>query len=115
MRDIFWKGGNVIAPSSTTNFGVSEVVTRTELAKALVKALGLDALAQQNMNTKTTFIDDASIPADARGYVVVAEQQGLLDGYLNSDNKTYSFKPSEHVTRGAFAYSLLKGYHVFMK
>ncbi|MGZ4135864.1 MAG: S8 family serine peptidase, partial [Tumebacillaceae bacterium] len=114
MRDVFWQGGNVISGNSATLFGTSDSVNRTGLAVALVKALGLDALAQQNMSTATTFSDDAQIPANARGYVVVATQKGLLKGYDNATTQTTSFRPSENVNRGAFADSLVNGYNYFI-
>jgi len=120
MRDIFWTGGNVLSATSATKFGTNESVTRAQLAKALVKSFGLDAEAQQQMNTRTAYTDDATIPADARGYVVVATERGLLQGYVNGSNiegttPTYSFRPQETITRGAFAHNLVTAHNVFMQ
>lgn len=120
MRDVFWTGGNVLSGSTATTFGTQESVNRAALAVALVKAFGLDDLAQQNMTTATDFADDASIPASARGYVVVATQKGLLAGFVNQSliegaAPTESFKPLDNVTRAAFANSLVNSYNTFLQ
>jgi hypothetical protein len=64
----------------------------------LVKALKLDAEAKAKMNTKLTFKDAGQIPAGSVGYVAVAMERGLIDGF--EDN---SFRPNEPVTRAQLA------------
>ncbi|TMV44844.1 S-layer homology domain-containing protein [Paenibacillus mesophilus] len=64
----------------------------------LVKALKLDAEAKAKMNTKLTFKDAHQVPAGSVGYVAVAIEKGLIDGF--EDN---SFRPNEPVTRAQLA------------
>ena len=71
------------------------------------------------MNTATTYSDDSSIPAAARGYVVVANSLGLMTGYANSSQiegapVTYSWQPTVNVTRGALALTMDKWWDIFM-
>jgi hypothetical protein len=75
------------------DFEPNAPVTREELAVIVVRALGE---ADEAATTATTsFTDDASISAWARGFVVVAGQQGLVGGYPE-DN---SFRPRNGATR----------------
>jgi hypothetical protein len=64
----------------------------------LVKALKLDAEAKARMNDKLTFRDANQIPAGSVGYVKVALEKGLIDGY--EDN---TFRPERPVTRAELA------------
>lgn len=64
----------------------------------LVKALKLDAEAKAKMNEKLTFKDANQIPAGSVGYVKVALEKGLIDGY--EDN---TFRPQRPVTRAELA------------
>ncbi|WP_409344675.1 S-layer homology domain-containing protein [Paenibacillus sp. MBLB4367] len=64
----------------------------------LVKALKLDGEAKAKMNTKLTFKDADKIPAGAVGYVAVAVEKGLINGY--EDN---TFRPDRTVTRAELA------------
>lgn len=64
----------------------------------LVKALRLDGEAKAKINTKLTFKDAGQIPAGSVGYVAVATQRGLIDGY--EDN---TFRPNRPVTRAELA------------
>ncbi len=75
-------------------FAPNKPITREELAVILVNALGKQAEAMANMNAKTDFTDDVSISTWARGFLVVAVQDGLLKGY--QDN---SFQPQSNATR----------------
>jgi len=125
MRDTFMLSGAVMADSSggsimsTDSFYPGANVTRADLAKWLVRALGKDADAQAAMNTATTFSDDAAIPAGARGYVVVANSIGLMTGFTNPNQVegspvTYSWQPLANVTRGALALTMDKWWDIFM-
>lgn len=111
MRDVFWQYGGVMSGKTATEFGSKDAVSRAALAMTLVKTLGLEDLAQQNMNTQTSYTDDADIPAWARGYVVVASQKGIMKGFSNPSliegaAPTYSFKPNDSVSRGGLAVAL---------
>lgn len=64
----------------------------------LVKAMKLGAEAKSKMNEKLTFKDAAQIPAGSVGYVKVALEKGLIDGY--EDN---TFRPDRPVTRAELA------------
>lgn len=64
----------------------------------LVKALKLDGEALKQMNTKLNFKDANQIPAGSVGYVAVAVEKGLINGY---DDK--SFRPNQPVTRAEMA------------
>jgi hypothetical protein len=63
-----------------------------------VKALKLDAEAQAKINTNLTFKDSNKIPAGSVGYVAVAVERGLINGF--EDN---TFRPNEPVTRAQIA------------
>jgi hypothetical protein len=64
----------------------------------LVKALKLDTDAKAKMNTKLTFKDANQIPAGSVGYVAVAVEKGLIEGFENN-----TFRPNEPVTRAQLA------------
>lgn len=64
----------------------------------LVKSLKLEDEAKAKMNTKLTFADAAQIPAGSVGYVAVAIDKGLINGY--EDN---TFRPNRPVTRAELA------------
>lgn len=64
----------------------------------LVKALKLESQAKAKMNTTLPFKDAKQIPAGAVGYVAVAIEKGLVDGF--EDN---TFRPNQPVTRAQLA------------
>jgi hypothetical protein len=64
----------------------------------LVKALKLDAEAKTKMNTALTFKDAKQVPAGSVGYVAVAIEKGLINGF--EDN---TFRPNQPVTRAELA------------
>ncbi|MDQ0901589.1 hypothetical protein QFZ80_005417 [Paenibacillus sp. V4I7] len=64
----------------------------------LVKSLKLEAEAKAKMNTTLQFKDANKIPAGSVGYVAVAIEKGLIDGF--EDN---TFKPTQNVTRAQLA------------
>lgn len=81
MKDTFQRFPGVLTRGTMgTNFFPSAAVTRADLAVALVRALGLEQQAQSRMNEdlSSKAIDAGSIPADARGFVAVALDLGLL-------------------------------------
>lgn len=64
----------------------------------LVKALGLQSEAEAKMNVKLSFADANKIPAGSVGYVAVAIEKGLVNGF--EDN---TFRPNLPVTRAQIA------------
>jgi hypothetical protein len=64
----------------------------------LIKALKLQDEAKAKMNTKLTFKDANKIPAGSVGYIALALEKGLIDGY--EDN---TFRPNNPVTRAELA------------
>jgi hypothetical protein len=64
----------------------------------LVKALKLDAEAKTKMNTTLNFKDAKQIPAGSIGYVAVAIEKGLIEGFENN-----TFRPNQPVTRAQLA------------
>ena len=66
-----------------TSFNPAATVNRADLAVVLVRALGLEQQAQARMNEDLSgrTIDAAQIPADARGFVAVALDLGLLNTF----------------------------------
>lgn len=64
----------------------------------LVKALKLEQEAEAKQNVELPFKDALDIPPALRGYVAVAVERGLINGY---DDKT--FKPNKPVTRAELA------------
>lgn len=83
----------LIAGYSATVFGVDGLLTREQVAKIEVAALGDVSQALQQMSTRSRFTDDAHISAFARGYVNEAAQLGLVHGYPDG-----SFRPGAYVT-----------------
>jgi hypothetical protein len=64
----------------------------------LVKALKLETQAKAKMNTTLPFKDAKQIPAGSVGYVAVAIEKGLVNGF--EDN---TFRPNQPVTRAQLA------------
>lgn len=64
----------------------------------LVKAMKLQNEAKAKMNTKLSFKDADKIPAGSVGYVAVALERGLIEGYENN-----TFRPEKPVTRAEMA------------
>ncbi len=62
-------------------FDAAGELTRAEAAKMEVLALGDGTEAQELMDAKTAFTDDASIPAWARGYISEAVSLHLVSGF----------------------------------
>ncbi len=74
-------------------FSPNGYLTRQQMAKIEVTALGDATSAQGLISTATNFKDDASISTWARGYVVEAVRLGLVQGYAND-----TFVPGALVT-----------------
>ena len=87
------------APSGGA-FRLFNATTRLIAAVALVKAAGLQTLAEQNATVPVPVADALTIPAAYRGYVNVALQKGLLspDGA--------NFSPNKNLTRAELAQAM---------
>lgn len=79
-------------------FRAGEPASRLWAAEVLVKALGLEDEAQSKMGAVLDFADARDIPPDKLGYVAVALEKGILQGYPDG-----TFKPFKAVTRAELA------------
>ncbi|PYI52059.1 S-layer homology domain-containing protein [Paenibacillus flagellatus] len=100
-----WAVGYVAVAAENDLFSEADASVQPEKAAdrlwattLLVKALKLDAEAKAKMNTKLTFKDADQIPAGSVGYVAVAVERGLVNGFENN-----TFRPNEPVTRAQLA------------
>lgn len=89
---------NDLFTESDTTVQPEKAADRLWATTLLVKALKLDAEAKAKMNTKLPFRDANQIPAGSVGYVAVAVEKGLIDGF--EDN---TFRPNAPVTRAQLA------------
>lgn len=89
-NDLFTENDSSVEPSKEAD--------RLWATTLLVKALKLESEAKAKMNTQLTFKDAKQIPAGSVGYVAVAIDKGLVDGF--EDN---TFKPNQSVTRAQLA------------
>jgi hypothetical protein len=89
-NDLFTESDDSVKPNEDAN--------RLWATTLLVKALKLEAEAKANMTSTLTFKDAKQIPAGSVGYVKVAVDKGLIDGF--EDN---TFKPNQSVTRAQLA------------
>lgn len=69
-------------------------ITRIEIAKIIVRAMRKDKIAKDKINLDTGFSDNMQIKAEDRGYVIVANEYGIISGYLDN-----TFKPNNLVSR----------------
>jgi hypothetical protein len=90
QNDLFTESDDSVQPEKEAD--------RLWATTLLVKALGLQNEAKAQMNTKLTFKDANKIPAGSVGYVAVALEKKLVDGY--EDN---TFRPNNPVTRAELA------------
>ncbi|AHM56018.1 S-layer domain protein [Peptoclostridium acidaminophilum DSM 3953] len=67
---------------------------RYEVAKYMVRAIGLEDDAQDNMDADLDFEDDENVPDGYEGYVYVAIDRGIMTVYPNG-----MFLPNKPVTR----------------
>ncbi|MEW9702894.1 S-layer homology domain-containing protein [Paenibacillus sp. SI8] len=89
-NDLFTENDDSVLPSQDAD--------RLWATTLLVKALKLETEAKAKMNTTLTFKDANKIPAGSVGYVAVAIEKGLVDGF--EDN---TFRPNQSVTRAQLA------------
>jgi len=69
-------------------------ITRLEMAKMIVRALGLDEQAKKKAGDKTKFSDNSNIPSNDRGYIIIASDSDIISGYPDK-----TFKPNGQATR----------------
>jgi len=88
----------ILLPEEIKDFNPNQPIKRHELAKYLVRAMGLTKEAEKNMNSKLDFKDANAIPKKSRGYVYVINDLGIMTG-----NEKKQFKPNEPLTRAEIA------------
>lgn len=100
-----WAVGYVAVAAENDLFAENETSVQPEkeadrlwATTLLVKALKLDSEAKAKMNAKLPFKDANEIPAGSVGYVAVAVERGLINGYENN-----TFRPHKPVTRAELA------------
>lgn len=84
--------------SNMDSFQPEKPATREWVATLLVRALGLESEALAKMNTPLHFQDARAISAAAVGYVAVAVEKGLIQGFPNG-----TFQPHKPITRAEMA------------
>jgi hypothetical protein len=89
---------NDLFTENDTSVQPQKVADRLWATTLLVKALKLETEAKAKMNTQLTFKDAKEIPAGSVGYVAVAVEKGLIEGFENN-----TFRPNEPVTRAQLA------------
>lgn len=71
---------------------------RYEVAKYVVRAIGLEREAEDNMDADLDFEDDENVPDGYEGYVYVAIEEGIMTVFPNG-----MFLPNKPVTRAEMA------------
>lgn len=92
----------IIIPEEDGRFNPRTPAKRVDIAKYVVRALGMRDEALQNMNATLNFRDASSIPANARGYVYVINDLKIMQGSNNQ------FQPNKPITRAEMAVILDK-------
>ncbi|NOU96274.1 S-layer homology domain-containing protein [Paenibacillus sp. LMG 31456] len=90
QNDLFEESDDMINPGKEAD--------RLWATTLLIKAMKLQDEAKTKMNTKLTFKDANKIPAGSVGYIALAIEKNLIDGY--EDN---TFRPNNPVTRAELA------------
>jgi serine protease AprX len=108
---------------SSSKFKPQSLVSRLDIAVALVRALGLDAQAQALSGTPVTvtyqgqtllLTDNADIPLALRGYLQLALDRQILQAFFTLEQGPFDFqptlkarvKPNDPMTRALMAYAL---------
>jgi len=80
------------------DFRAEDAAKRYEVAIFAVRALGLENEAQSRKNINLSFSDTYSIPLDARAYVEICVEKGIINGFPDG-----TFKPNDNITRAQAA------------
>jgi len=88
------QNGIIIKSEYGDNYEPNKNITRIEMAKMIVRAVGLDERAKELAGQKTKFNDDNTIKSEDKGYIIIASENGIINGY--PDN---TFKPNGEATR----------------
>lgn len=78
-------------------------ITRIQMTKMIIRTLGKEKLALSYNKIDTRFKDNADIPELQRGYIIIASELGIINGY--PDN---TFKPNNTLTRAETTVVILK-------
>jgi serine protease AprX len=122
LRDYDFTPTGMLHPQGS-GFSASGGVNRTDLAVALVKALGLDAAAAAKAGTDVTasyngqpvvVSDEADVPSALRGYVQLALDRGILDASFSFEQNpgdpqshlVARVKPINLATRSSLAFAI---------
>lgn len=92
------KQGVVIESSE---YGISDIVTREEVAVMIAKAVGLDGAPRE------TIFNDVPASNLNSGYIQSAVDAGIINGYLDG-----TFKPDAKVTRGHMAAFIARAFEL---
>ncbi|MGI5998680.1 MAG: S-layer homology domain-containing protein [Lutispora sp.] len=91
----------ILLPEEIKDFNPNQPIKRHELAKYLVRAMGMTKEAEKHMDSKLDFKDANAIPKGSRGYVYVINDLEIMTG-----NEKKQFKPNEPLTRAEIAVSI---------
>lgn len=122
LRDWNFAPAGMMSASGSI-FNPSGTVSRLDMAVALVRALGLDDAAKAKAGSTVTvqynginipLTDNSDIPAALRGYVQIALDKSLLQGFYSVEQGPFEFqptvkvrvKPNDAATRAFMAYAL---------
>jgi len=87
-----------ILPEEEDRFLPGEAADRLWTAELLVRALGLQAEAELRAGEGVDFTDVKDVPPEKLGYLAVAVERGLLQGFPDG-----TFRPKEKLTRAQLA------------
>ncbi|HEX6985969.1 MAG TPA: S-layer homology domain-containing protein, partial [Planctomycetaceae bacterium] len=100
--------GLLVGDAGGETFRPEDGLSRAETATIIVRALGLEgeakargegeAAAEAEAALEARFADAAGIPAWARGYVAVALETGLIEGYAEADGR-FTFRADRSTSR----------------
>jgi hypothetical protein len=76
------------------NYNPNKNITRLEMAKMVVRTWGLEDDAKAKAGVETSFNDDIDIEDEDKGYIIIASENEIINGY--PDN---TFKPDGEATR----------------